>query len=138
MNKRPAGVSRRTELEKELIGQITDEQTVAETGRFEKKNDAYSQRKEKQMRRFCIQQGVRRRHPDNVLSKYHAINKDTESAETQWEKALLHEDQRVDVPEEYKIKQHDMIANQMGLVNVALDNYVKSRGKFTRTQIVGV
>lgn len=138
MNKRPQGVPRRTELEKELIGDITDEQTVAETGRYEHTNDQYTKASHKQNRRFAIQVGVRRRHPEKVLSQYHEINKGTESAQSQWEKALIHEDQRVEVPEEYKIKQHDMIANQMGLVGIALDNYVKSKGKFSRTQIVGV
>jgi hypothetical protein len=138
MNKRPERTSRRGELEKELIGEITDEQTKAETGRFENTDDKYTLKKDRQQRTLSISQGVRRRHPDKVLHQYHTINRDTESAESQWEKALLHEDQRADVPEEYKIKQHDMIANQMGLVTVALDNYARSKGKFSRTQIVGV
>lgn len=136
MNKRPA--SRRTELENELTGKITDQASLVETGKDEKKDDAYSRTVERRNHLFNIQQGHRRRHPQRVLERYNAINDTTESAETTWEKALMHEDNRIDLPEVYKPSDHEMVANQMGLVSAALDNYAKSKGKFTRSQVVGV
>jgi hypothetical protein len=139
MNKRPDGqpTSRRGQLEKELVGEITDNVAQMETGK-DLVNTAASQRAERGMRMFNINQGWRRRHPARVLHQYNAINKTTESAETVWEKALLHEDERTDIPEEYKPKEHDMVANQMGLVGTALDNFKRSKGRFTRSQPVGV
>lgn len=49
----------------------------------------------------------------------------------------MHEQQRVEIPQEYKPKDGGMVANQVGVVTTALDNYTKSKGKFTRVTPVG-
>ena len=139
MNKRPAGVPRKTALEKELIGEIEGQAQLVETGKdrvvdgnkFHRKNmAAYKQ--------FSIKQGVRRRHPSRVLAQFAQIVKETSNASSAWEKALMHEQQRVEVPEEYKADSSSMTVNQTGLVTTALDNYTRSKGKFERTVLTGV
>jgi hypothetical protein len=136
MNKKPQA-SRRSELEKELIGDIVDTQQQADTGRLHKDNQ-YGKANRNAWKSFAIKQGVRRRHPKRVLSQYAQIVKETSNAESAWEKALLHEQERLDVPEEYKVTDGGMVANQTGLVTTALDNFKRSKNKFSRTLISGV
>lgn len=136
MNKKPQA-SRRSELEKELIGDIVDTQQQADTGRLHKDNQ-YGKANRHAWKSFAIKQGVRRRHPTRVLSQYAQIVKETSNAESAWEKALLHEQERLDVPEEYKVTDGGMVANQTGLVTTALDNFKRSKNKFSRTLISGV
>jgi Fe-S cluster assembly scaffold protein SufB len=137
MNKRPAGVSRRKELEDELVGDIIDKKQEVETGKYENTHTKYSRQATKSNRIFQIRQGRRRRHPDRVLAQFGQIVKETENASSAWEKALMHEQQRVEVPQEYKAKDSGMVANQVGLVTTAMDNYIKSKGKFERVAPVG-
>lgn len=136
MNKKPQA-SRRSELEKELIGDIVDTQQQADTGKLHKDNQ-YGKANRNAWKSFAIKQGVRRRHPTRVLSQYAQIVKETSNAESAWEKALLHEQERLDVPEEYKVTDGGMVANQTGLVTTALDNFKRSKNKFSRTLISGV
>jgi len=136
MNKKPA--TRRSALEEELIGQITNQAAAVETGKGENVSDPYSARIESQNYIFNIRQGVRMRHPDRVLSQYQGIREGTESAETIWEQALIHEDTRNEIPEEYKVKGADMAANQMGLVQTALNNFARSKSRFNKSTVVGV
>lgn len=137
MNKKP-GASRRSELEKELIGDILTQQETTETGKDRSKDGNQFHRENlRDWRSFAIKQGVRRRHPTRVLSQYAQIVKETSNAETAWEKALLHEQERLEIPEEYKTSD-GMIANQTGLVTTALDNYKRSQNKFERTMLTGV
>lgn len=137
MNKRPSGVSRRGDLEKELTAQIEGRQEVAEQGR-ETVATQINTRSAAAQQQFSIQQGVRRRHPERVLSQYAGISKETSNAESVWEKALMHEQARVEIPEEFKAQDAEMGVNQMGLVTTALDNYTRSKGKFARQFISGV
>lgn len=138
MNKTPAGSSRRSEIEKELIGDIEERSAVAETGKSHDVSDPYSKKHMAAYRQFSIKQGVRRRHPERVLAQFAQIVKETSNAESAWEKALLHEQQRTEVPTEYKPNDGGMIANQTGLVTTALDNFSRSKGKFERTFLTGV
>lgn len=140
MNKRPQGVikGKRQELEDELTGKITDQQALVETGKNENKDDPFSKAREQEMHRFNIVQGRRRRHPKRVLQQHKAIDEQTENAESVWEKALLHDQERIGLSEEYKPKDHELVANQMGLVQTALTNFGRSKGRFTKTNIVGV
>lgn len=126
------------ELEDELTGNITDQQATTETGKRDVKSDSYSKTQERKYRTFNIRQGNRRRHPTRVLNQYYAVNKDTENAQSIFEKALIHEDEGSKLDKVYKPKAHDMIADQMGIVTTALDNYVKSKKRFVRSMPVGV
>jgi len=136
MNKKPA--TRRSALEEELIGQITEQAAAVETGRGENVSDPFSARIESANYMFNIRQGTRMRHPDRVLSQHQGISEGTEAAETVWEQALIHDDTRTEIPEEYKPKGMDMAASQMGLVQTALDNFAKSKSRFNKTTVVGV
>jgi hypothetical protein len=138
MNKRPAGVSRRSQLEEELIGKITDQAAQMETGRADNHSDPYSARVNSENHIFNIRQGVRMRHPDSVLSQHQGISEGTESAETIWEQVLVFDDTRLDIAEEYKPKGAEMAANQMGLVETALTNFSRSKARLTRSSVVGV
>lgn len=137
MNKRPSGVSRRKELEDELVGEIVNKKQVVESGKYENTHTKTGRAAREQNRIFQIRQGRRRRHPDRVLAQFQQIVKETENASSAWEKALMHEQQRVEVPQEYKARDSGMVANQVGLVTTALDNYMKSKGKFERVAPVG-
>jgi len=137
MNKRPQGVNRRTELEDDLVGEIIDNKQLKETGKFENETTQQGKNAREANRIFQIKQGRRRRHPQRVLAQFEQIVKETENASSAWEKALMHEQQRVEVPQEYKAKDSGMVANQVGLVTTALDNYMKSKGKFERVAPVG-
>ena len=137
MNKRPEGVPRRKQLEDALLSDVVDHKTEVETGKYENTHTKFSQGAREANRIFQIKQGRRRRHPDRVLAQFDQITKETENASSAWEKALMHEQQRVEVPTEYKAKDSSMVANQVGLVTTAMDNYVKSKGKFERIAPVG-
>jgi hypothetical protein len=137
MNKRPEGVNRRTQLEDDLVGQIIDKKQIVETGKHENETTVYGKQQREINKIFQIKQGRRRRHPDRVLAQFKQIVDQTENASSAWEKALMHEQQRVEVPQEYKAGDSGMVANQVGLVTTALDNFMKSKSKFERVAPVG-
>jgi hypothetical protein len=137
MNKRPAGVNRRTELEDDLVGDIIDKKQIVETGKHENETTTFGKQHREANRIFQIKQGRRRRHPDRVLAQFKQIVDQTENASSAWEKALMHEQQRTEVPTDYKAKDSGMVANQVGLVTTALDNFMKSKNKFERVAPVG-
>jgi hypothetical protein len=137
MNKRPEGVSRRKQLEDDLVGDITDAAHEVETGKYRNTSTTQSKRGLKATRQLGITQGRRRRHPHRVLAQFDTITNQTNNASSAWEKALMHEQQRVEVPQEYKATDGGMVANQVGVITTALDNYTKSKGKFTRVTPVG-
>lgn len=137
MNKRPSGVSRKSELEGELTGQIMQQKQEIETGKYENMRTGLSRRATSTNRRFQISQGKRRRHPDRVLNQFQTIKDETSNANSAWEKALLHDQQRIEIPQEYRARDNGMVANQMGLVTTALDNYTKSKHKLERVAPVG-
>lgn len=136
MNKRP-GKSRRSELEGALTAQIIDQKESVDTGKFQNTHTKFSGAARSNNRIFQIKQGKRRRHPDRVLHQFQVIKQETEHAESAWEQALLHEQERTEVPMEYKTKDGGMVSNQMGLVTTALDNYTRSKGKLERVTPVG-
>jgi hypothetical protein len=137
MNKRPEGVNRRTQLEDDLVGEIIDKKQIVETGKHENETTVYGKQQREINKIFQIKQGRRRRHPDRVLAQFKQIVDQTENASSAWEKALMHEQQRVEVPQEYKANDSGMVANQVGLVTTALDNFMKSKSKFERVAPVG-
>jgi len=121
-----------------LIGDLTEQQNLVADGRSDRQDTSFKTKMRAETRAFNIKQGVRRRHPNQVLAQFNQIMEETSNANSAWEKALMHEQERVEIPEEYKIKDSEMLTNQTGLVTTALDNYHKSKGKFTRTQLSGV
>lgn len=137
MNKRPSDVSRKSELENELLGAITDQKEEVETGKFKNTTTSFSKGAREMNKIFQIKQGRRRRHPDRVLAQFEQIVEETTNAESAWEKALLHEQERTAIPQEYVAKDNGMVANQVGLITTALDNYARSKGKFERVAPVG-
>ena len=137
MNKRPEGVNRRTALEDDLVGDIVDKKQIVETGKYANETVGYGKQNREANKIFQIKQGRRRRHPDRILAQFKTIVDQTENASSAWEKALMHEQQRTEVPMEYKAKDSGMVANQVGLVTTALDNFMKSKNKFERVAPVG-
>ena len=73
-----------------------------------------------------------------VLSNFSTITNQTSNAESLWEKALMEDQERVEIPTEFKATDAHMMVNQMGLAKTALDNFTKSKGKFNRQYISGV
>jgi len=133
MNKRPGG--RVSELEADLIGDITDAQALVETGKDEVKNHNTAGI-DRKYRKLNIQQGHRYRHPDRVLNRYAAINKDTEHAESVWEQALVQEDTKTKLPQTYKPSGYGMVGNQLGLDEVALKNFKTKKNKLGLMNVV--
>ena len=139
-NKKPGEGSRRAGLEADLIGEELELKSEMETGRRHiDENSAFQKRANKQNKMLQIQQGLRRRHPNRVLSQYQGIMKTTSSAASLWEKALLYETKKVDMPKDFRPRDDtDGMVNQMGVVSTALDNYKASKNKFQRMHLVGV
>lgn len=137
MNKRPGG--RRSEVEDDLVGQTTDQQALMETGKDKNVADPYSLQHEKRYRKLNISHGHRYRHPDRVLHQYATINKDTEHAESVFEQALIGEDERTNLPSTYKPKGHTMVANQLGVSQIAEKNFASKKKKLPfMTNVVGI
>jgi len=135
MNKRP-GKSRKSELEGALTAQVINQKNLVENGRSDR-STRFSRSMNAQNRQLQIKQGKRRRHPDRVLHQFQVIKQETDSANSVWEQALLHEQERTEIPMDYKTKDGGMVSNQMGLVTTALDNYTRSKGKLERVTPVG-
>lgn len=131
MNKRPN--THRSQLEDELVGRDTDQQAqVVETGKYRNFQDPYSQQQEKRYHRFNVVQGHRRRHPDQVLQQHQAIRMTGEDAKSVWEQALVEDDERTKLPEVYKASGFKIIPTQVGLQDVAAENYKKKKNKMSR------
>jgi hypothetical protein len=140
MNKRPGLDSRRAELEADLIGETLVGQQEKETGRAHVNvNDKLLNEGRRQNAQFHIKQGLRRRHPDRVLHQFKGVSNTTSKASHLFEQALLHENDRTELPQEFRPTNDSMgLTNQMGLVTTAMDNYKKSKQKLERMFLVGV
>ena len=139
-NKQPASSSRVSQLEKDLIGEEAVRTQEIETGkRRVRQNNDWDITTNKGAKMFEIQQGIRMRHPDRVLHQYAAAVAGTENPESLWEKALMHEQKRTEMPKEYRPEDDTkMLTNQLGIVTTALDNYDNSKYKLERTHMIGV
>jgi hypothetical protein len=77
---------------------------------------------------FSIKQGIRRRHPDQVLHDYRGLTEQLDPGVSQYEKALAEENDRLTIPLAYEpVNETEALANQAGLVSVAYKNYEKSK-----------
>ncbi len=136
MNKKK--VSRVSELEKELIGDEAQKQSIIETGKDRVYTAPESRMYQQRNRLFQIKQGTRMRHPRKTLRDMQGVVEGTENAEQEMERAYMHNQQRQDIPQEYIPKDGGMLANQVGLVTTALDNAARSKAKMSRLLPVGV
>ena len=125
MNKRPNTV--RNDLEDELTADITNQQAEVETGKYRKLTDPYSQLQEERQRAFNIRVGHRRRHPMSVLQQHQSMMSTTEKPESVWEQALMDDDNRTKLPEVFKQDAFKMMSTQVGLQEVASENYKKKK-----------
>ena len=87
---------------------------------------------------FAQRQGFRRRHPSTMLNQFAGVVKTTTSPKMKWEQYIEAENERVQLPETTKKGRNEYVANQMGLVETALENYVKSKEKLNAIVSVGV
>ncbi len=87
---------------------------------------------------FAQKQGFRRRHPSKMLNEYAGVVKTTTNPKMKWEEHIAAENERVQLPETTKKGRNIYAANQMGLVETALENFVKSKEKLNAIVAVGV
>jgi len=142
MNKKPTGGpgvtgnNRATQLEKDLMGEAFEQKQEIDTGRPRHTQKSNMSNRSKH---FYIQQGTRMRHPERVLHQYKGVTATTDNVNSVYEKALMHDQERVSIPSEYKMSGADgMIAGQLGLVTTALDNFKKSKEKLRRVHMVSM
>jgi hypothetical protein len=87
---------------------------------------------------FAQKQGFRRRHPSRLLNEYAGVVKTNKNPKMKWEEYIDAENERIQLPETTKKGRNVYMANQMGLVRTAMENYVKSREKLSSIVPVGV
>ena len=135
-----AGSERSKTLETDLIGEEMGQKQAMETGRRHvDEGTSFQRNANKANKMLGIQQGFRQRHPHSVLGQYDGVMKTTSTAASSWEKALLHETTRTEMPKEFRVSgDSDGMVNQVGVVTTALDNYKASKGKFSRFHLIGV
>jgi len=131
--------SRRAELEADLIAESMETTNMVQNGRRHvNEGTAFQRNANRANRALTIQQGFRRRHPVRVLQQYDGIYNTTSDASSSWEKAMVHETERVDLPKEFRPSKDTMgMTNQLGIVTTAADNYKKHRKKLERMFLVG-
>jgi hypothetical protein len=87
---------------------------------------------------LAIQQGFRRRHPAKLLSNYASTTFNGPNPRTKWEDAMRRSEDLTQVPEYYKRAGDERMANQLGLVETANKNFMKSRARIQVSTPVGV
>jgi hypothetical protein len=88
---------------------------------------------------FAIRNGFRRRHPNHLLNQFAAIVKTNKNPKLKYEEYIEAENERTELPEyAKKARRNDMVANQIGLVQTAVENYAKSKEKLSAMTAVGV
>lgn len=143
MNKRVrSSVGEKTKaLEAELSGST---KTISSTYSVEAGRDVQTQLTPWQRQalgnqlQFAQRQGFRRRHPNTMLNQFAGVVRTTASPKMKWEQYIEAENERVQLPETTKKGRNEYVANQMGLVETALENYVKSKEKLNAIVSVGV
>lgn len=127
-------------MEKDLIGEISDQSNLIETGR-QKVNEGtpFQRNASKATRAFQIQSGVRRRHPDQVLNQFKAAYDKTSKASEAFDKSMRWETERYDMPKDFRPQNDIMgLSTQLGVVTTADTNYRNSKNKLERMHLVGV
>lgn len=143
MNKRVrSSVSAKTkDLEEELAGKNIKQQSTfsVEAGR-DVQTDLSPWQKSAlgNQEQFAIRQGFRRRHPTRLLNQFAGAVKTNVSPKMKWEQFMEAENERVQLPETTKKARNVYVANQLGLVETALKNFVQSKEKLNSIVAVGV
>lgn len=143
MNKRVrSSVSSRTKaLEEELAEKNVNTQSTysVEAGR-DVQTDLNQWQKQAlgNQEQFAIRQGFRRRHPLTMLNQFSTVVKTNKNPKMKWEQFMEAENERVQLPAHTKKARNIYVANQMGLVQTALENFTKSKEKLNSIVSVGV
>lgn len=87
---------------------------------------------------FAQKLGFRRRHPSRLLNEYAGVVRTNNNPKMKWEQYITAENERVQLPETTRKGRNVYAANQMGLVETALQNFVKSKEKLNAIVAVGV
>jgi len=119
------------------MADVIKQQEIAETGTDAHGTNALSKKLQRQSRIFETRQGLRRRHPDLVLSNYATVTSTNDSPNTTWEKALQEESELSLMPKVYHA-QGQLSAVQLGLVQTAEKNFTKSKQKLSTMYLASV
>lgn len=143
MNKRPrTSVNPRiAELEKELQedGYAKQNTFSVDAGRDVQTDVTSGQRRSLGSTiSFLTRLGLRRRHPQSVLNQYAALYKTNKNPKTKYEQFINEEHKRIEMPETVKKARNVYATTQMGLVQLAAENFAKSKAKLTSISSVGV
>lgn len=87
---------------------------------------------------FAAKQGFRRRHPHRLLGDFTEQTKGTNAPKMKWETFMKESNERIQMPETTKKARNEYMANQLGLVDLALQNFVASKEKLNSIVSVGV
>ena len=117
--------------------EVIKQQEITETGTDAHGTNKFSQRAQQQSIAFETTQGVRRRHPDTVLSNYATIANTNDSPHTTWEKALDEENELSTMPKVYQT-QGQLSAVQLGLTRTADENFKKSKNRLNTMYLASV
>jgi len=86
----------------------------------------------------ALRQGMKRRHPNRVLSQYDGVVNTTTEAGDLYTKSLVYETKKAEMPKDFRPKgDSDFMANQIGVVATAFTNYKASKKKLERMFTVG-
>ena len=116
---------------------VVKQQGLTESGVQANGNSAGSKQRQKGSIAFEVTQGLRRRHPDTVLSNYAAVTETNTNPHTTWEKSLEEENEMSTLPKVYQA-QGQLSAVQLGIVQTAEKNYLKSKQKLSTMYLAGV
>lgn len=129
--KNHAGSASKMALEKDLMADVVQRQSMSESG----KDESFAQNgiqkiANRHQIRFEVKQGVRRRHPDSVLSNYAGLVDNVVAPRNEWDKMLELENNRESIPSEGKKNSSNMVT-QLGLVRTAEVNFKASKPKLS-------
>lgn len=128
-------------LEAELSGEIENQQSKysVDAGRDVMSDLRPWQRQALgHVQHLAITQGLRRRHPSHLLSSYNRGLWNGSNPRFKWEDAMRRSDHITKVPEYYKRASDEKVANQLGLVQTAHKNFLKSRERMQMCTPVGI
>lgn len=117
--------------------EVVNQQSLYESGTQANGNNPQSRLRQSQSRAFEVTQGVRRRHPNSVLSNYAAVTESNTNPHTTWEKSLEEENEMSSLPKVYQT-QGQLSAVQLGIVRTADDNFQRSKTKLNTMYVAGV
>jgi hypothetical protein len=131
--------ARLAELEKDLLGEEVDNQSERETGRKTvKEGTPFQQETGREIRRFQVQQGFRRRHPNSVLGNYAGVIGSASNEKSIAEESLMIENERFELPKQFAAGNDGGTVSQLGIQYVADKNFKNAKNKLGMMHLVGV